>query len=49
YAKDFLFKPEQLRQPVGALSGGERNRLALAIGLAKSSNLMVMDEPTNDL
>ena len=34
YAKDFLFKPEQLRQPVGALSGGERNRLALAIGLA---------------
>ncbi|KCZ52530.1 ABC transporter ATP-binding protein [Hyphomonas beringensis] len=49
YAKDFLFKPEQLRQPVGALSGGERNRLALAIGLAQSSNLLVMDEPTNDL
>jgi ABC transport system ATP-binding/permease protein len=49
YAKDFLFKPEQLRQPVGALSGGERNRLALAIGLAKPSTLLVMDEPTNDL
>ena len=49
YAKDFLFKPEQLRQPVGALSGGERNRLALAIGLARPSNLLVMDEPTNDL
>ena len=49
YAKDFLFKPEQLRQPVGALSGGERNRLALAIGLAQTSNLLVMDEPTNDL
>ena len=49
YAKDFLFKPEQLRQPVGALSGGERNRLALAIGLAQASNLLVMDEPTNDL
>ena len=49
YAKDFLFRPEQLRQPVGALSGGERNRLALAIGLARTSNLLVMDEPTNDL
>jgi ATP-binding cassette subfamily F protein uup len=49
YAKDFLFKPAQLRQPVGALSGGERNRLSLAIGLAKPANLMVLDEPTNDL
>ena len=49
YAKDFLFAPDQLRQPVGALSGGERNRLALAIGLAQPSNLLVMDEPTNDL
>jgi ATP-binding cassette subfamily F protein uup len=49
YAKDFLFGPEQLHQPVGALSGGERNRLALAIGLARPSNLLVMDEPTNDL
>ncbi|MGA1343666.1 MAG: ABC-F family ATP-binding cassette domain-containing protein [Hyphomonas sp.] len=49
YAKDFLFRPEQLRQPVGALSGGERNRLALAIGLSQTSNLLVMDEPTTDL
>ncbi|WP_018996571.1 ABC-F family ATP-binding cassette domain-containing protein [Hirschia maritima] len=49
YAKDFMFGPEQLRQPVSALSGGERNRLTLAIALAKSSNLMVLDEPTNDL
>jgi ATP-binding cassette subfamily F protein uup len=49
YAKDFLFGPEQLRQPVSALSGGERNRLALAIALAKPANLLVLDEPTNDL
>ena len=49
YAKDFLFKPEQLRQPVGALSGGERNRLYLAITLARPSNLLILDEPTNDL
>ena len=49
YAKDFLFKPEQLRQPVGALSGGERNRLTLAIALARTSNMLVLDEPTNDL
>ncbi len=49
YAKDFLFTSAQLRQPVGALSGGERNRLALSIGLAKASTLLVMDEPTNDL
>jgi ATP-binding cassette subfamily F protein uup len=49
YAKDFLFKPEQLRQPVGALSGGERNRLALAVALARPANLIVLDEPTNDL
>ena len=49
YAKDFLFKPEQLHQPVGALSGGERNRLTLALILARPSNLLVMDEPTNDL
>jgi ABC transport system ATP-binding/permease protein len=49
YAKDFLFKPEQLRQPVGALSGGERNRLALAVALARPANLLVLDEPTNDL
>ncbi|MGQ0533165.1 MAG: ABC-F family ATP-binding cassette domain-containing protein, partial [Caulobacteraceae bacterium] len=49
YAKEFLFTPEQLRQPVAALSGGERNRLALAIALAKPANLLVLDEPTNDL
>ncbi|MEZ5960194.1 MAG: ABC-F family ATP-binding cassette domain-containing protein [Hyphomonadaceae bacterium] len=49
YAKEFLFTPEQLRQPVHALSGGERNRLALAIALAKPANLLVLDEPTNDL
>ncbi|HBH90259.1 MAG TPA: elongation factor 3, partial [Hyphomonadaceae bacterium] len=49
YAQDFLFKSEQLRQPVAALSGGERNRLLLAIALAKPSNLLVLDEPTNDL
>ena len=49
YMKDFLFKPEQARTPVKALSGGERGRLLLARALAKPSNLMVLDEPTNDL
>ena len=49
YLKDFLFSPEQARQPIAALSGGERGRLALAIALAKPSNLLVLDEPTNDL
>ncbi len=49
YARDFLFGPEQLRQPVSALSGGERNRLALAVALARPANLLVLDEPTNDL
>jgi len=49
YGRDFLFGPEQLRQPVSALSGGERNRLALAVALAKPANLLVLDEPTNDL
>lgn len=49
YAKDFLFSPAQLRQPVSALSGGERNRLTLAISLAKPADVLVLDEPTNDL
>lgn len=49
YAKDFLFRDNQLRQPVRALSGGERNRLQLARALAKPANLLVLDEPTNDL
>lgn len=49
YAKDFLFKPEQLRQPVSALSGGERNRLTLAISLALATDVLILDEPTNDL
>jgi ATP-binding cassette subfamily F protein uup len=49
YAKDFLFGPEQLRQPISALSGGERNRLALAVVLAQPANVLVLDEPTNDL
>jgi ATP-binding cassette subfamily F protein uup len=49
YMKDFLFRPEQARTPVKALSGGERGRLMLARALARPSNLMVLDEPTNDL
>ena len=49
YLKDFLFTEEQWRSPVSALSGGERARLALAAALAKPSNLLVLDEPTNDL
>ena len=49
YAKDFLFDERQLRQPVESLSGGERNRLLLARALAQPANLMVLDEPTNDL
>jgi ATP-binding cassette subfamily F protein uup len=49
YAKEFLFRDSQLRQPVKSLSGGERNRLLLAAALAKPANVMVLDEPTNDL
>jgi len=49
YMKDFLFSAEQARTPLGKLSGGERGRLMLAQTLAKSSNLLVLDEPTNDL
>ncbi|NVK32864.1 MAG: ATP-binding cassette domain-containing protein [Rhodobacteraceae bacterium] len=49
YMKDFLFSPEQARTPVGVLSGGERARAMLARALANTSNLMVLDEPTNDL
>jgi len=49
YMKDFLFRAEQARTPLKALSGGERGRLMLARALAKPSNLLVLDEPTNDL
>jgi ATP-binding cassette subfamily F protein uup len=49
YLSDFLFLPEQARSPVKVLSGGERARLLLAKALAKPSNLLVLDEPTNDL
>ena len=49
YLREYLFKDEQARQPVRTLSGGERNRLLLAKALAAPSNLLVLDEPTNDL
>jgi ATP-binding cassette subfamily F protein uup len=49
YLQDFLFAPERSRSPVKVLSGGERNRLLLAKLFARPSNLLVMDEPTNDL
>ena len=49
YMRDFLFSSEQARTPLGKLSGGERGRLVLAQALAKPSNLLVLDEPTNDL
>ena len=49
YMKDFLFGPEQANTPVGVLSGGEKGRLTLARAFARPSNLLVLDEPTNDL
>ena len=49
YLQDFLFSPERTRSPVSILSGGERNRLLLAKLFTKPSNILVMDEPTNDL
>ena len=49
YMKDFLFRPEQMRTPIRELSGGERARLMLARILAQPANLLVLDEPTNDL
>jgi ATP-binding cassette subfamily F protein uup len=49
YLRDFLFPPERLQSPVSTLSGGERNRLLLAKLFARPANLLVLDEPTNDL
>ena len=49
YLEDFLFPPERARSPVKALSGGERNRLLLARLLTRPANVLVLDEPTNDL
>ncbi len=49
YLRDFLFPPERARSPVKALSGGERNRLLLARLFTRSANLLILDEPTNDL
>ena len=49
YLQDFLFSPERARTPVRVLSGGERNRLLLARLFTRSFNLLVLDEPTNDL
>jgi ABC transport system ATP-binding/permease protein len=49
YLRDFLFRDDQLNTPAGALSGGERNRLLLARLFSRPANLLVMDEPTNDL
>jgi len=49
YLRDFLFAPDRARQPVSALSGGERNRLLMARLFSRPSNVLVLDEPTNDL
>jgi len=49
WLRDFLFRPEQYRTPASALSGGERNRLLLSRIFARPANLMILDEPTNDL
>ncbi|WP_136658302.1 ABC-F family ATP-binding cassette domain-containing protein [Nitratireductor sp. XY-223] len=49
YMKDFLFQPEQARTPIRELSGGERARLILARNLARPANMIILDEPTNDL
>jgi ATP-binding cassette subfamily F protein uup len=49
YLQDFLFSPDRARQPAGSLSGGERNRLLLARLFAQPANVLVLDEPTNDL
>jgi ATP-binding cassette subfamily F protein uup len=49
YLQDFLFTPDRARQPVRSLSGGERNRLLLARLFAQPANILVLDEPTNDL
>ena len=49
YLKYYLFRPDQAQCPVSALSGGEKNRLMLAVALAQPSNFLVLDEPTNDL
>jgi ATP-binding cassette subfamily F protein uup len=49
YLQDFMFTPDRTRQPVKALSGGEQNRLILARLFSKPANVLVLDEPTNDL
>jgi ATP-binding cassette subfamily F protein uup len=49
YLKEFLFEPNLIDAPIGSLSGGERSRLLLAREFARASNLLVLDEPTNDL